>query len=163
LSNTDQAHPGVTRVLFVCTQNSARSQIAEALLVHRGGARFHAASAGSQPAERVNPGAVEILREHGIDWSSRVPKSIGDVIDEPWDLVVTVCDRARDACPVFPRATLAAHWGTADPAAVEGDEARRAAFGAAVAFLEGKVRQLVSLSDEQLRPPELERTVRAIA
>lgn len=76
------------RVLFLCTGNSARSQIAESILNRKGRGRFLAESAGSRPAERVNPYAIDVLREGGID--------------KPWDFVITVCDKAREACPVFP-------------------------------------------------------------
>jgi protein-tyrosine-phosphatase len=94
------------RVLFLCTGNSARSQIAEALLTRKPRGRFAAASAGSHPAARVNPLTVGILKELGIDWSARAPKGIDGVIGEPWDLIITVCDKAKEACadgaPVSP-------------------------------------------------------------
>ena len=85
------------RVLVLCTGNSARSQIAEALLATRGAGRVEAVSAGSRPAARVNPYAVEVLREHGIAWEGRTPKGIDGVAGERVDLVITVCDNARDA------------------------------------------------------------------
>src|SRR5688500_14382543 len=90
------------RVLFLGTANSARSQIAEALLTRKANGRFIAGSAGSHPASAVNPLAVEVLAEQGIRWHDRHPQSIDDVIDQTWDIVITVCDRAKEACPYFP-------------------------------------------------------------
>ena len=109
------------RVLFVCTGNSARSQIAEALLSDFGGADFEAFSAGTEP-KGVNPYAVRVLDEIGIDWSGASSKSATDFIGQPFDYVITVCDRARQTCPVFPGNHNALHWGLDDPAEVEGTE-----------------------------------------
>lgn len=89
---------GPLRVLFVCTGNSARSQMAEALLNRKGAGRFAAASAGSHPASRVNPLAVRVLAEHGIEWSGHRPRAMDGLEREPWDLVITVCDRAKESC-----------------------------------------------------------------
>jgi arsenate reductase len=107
------------RVLFVCTGNSARSQIAEALLSDIGGGDFEAFSAGTEP-KGVNPFAVRVLHESGIDWSGAISKSAKDFIGQPFDYVVTVCDRARQTCPVFPGDHSTLHWGLDDPAEVEG-------------------------------------------
>ncbi|MEW6224704.1 MAG: MerR family transcriptional regulator [Chloroflexota bacterium] len=116
------------RVLFVCTHNSARSQIAEALLGRYGGADFEVHSAGTE-ATRVNPYAVRVLGEQGIDWSAARSKVITEFLDQSFDYVITVCDRARETCPVFPGSTNTLHWGLDDPSAVEGtDEERLAAF-----------------------------------
>src|SRR5438128_1960824 len=90
------------RVLFLCTGNSARSQMAEALLNWKGKDRFEAYSAGSRPAAQVNPLAIATLREHGIPWAGHAPRGIDGLEHEPWDFVVTVCDRAKEACPIFP-------------------------------------------------------------
>src|SRR5687768_2703715 len=116
------------RVLVLCTGNSARSQIAEALLARRGGGRVEVASAGSRPAASVHPLAVEVLAEAGIDWSGREPKGLDAVADQRWDVVITVCDRARDACPVLPGHPMTVHWGLPDPAEAGGSysEQRRA-------------------------------------
>ena len=140
----------VYRVLFVCTGNSARSQIAEALLNQRGGGRFRAESAGSSPAARVNPHALEVLREHGIEWSGHAPRGLDGLDRERWDIVITVCDQAREACPVFPGQPVLAHWGVPDPAAVEGDvEAQRAAFQGALAVISRRVDQLLDRHAEE--------------
>ena len=140
---------GVThpiRVLFLCTGNSARSQIAEALLQRDGAGRYVAGSAGSHPVERVNPHAIEVLRDAGIDWSGRSPKAIDDVAGEPWDIVITVCDNAREACPLFPEGTIMGHWGLPDPAEVTGDDnTKRHAFAAAFAAIARRVDMLLAL------------------
>ena len=119
-----------TRVLFVCTGNSARSQIAEALLRERGGEAFEAYSAGSDPAG-LNPLTVRALAEDGIDAGGAESTHVDAYVGEAWDYVITVCDRARESCPVFPHAATQLHWSLEDPAAAEGDDAQRmAAFRA---------------------------------
>jgi arsenate reductase (thioredoxin) len=116
------------RVLFVCTGNSARSQIAEALLAEFGGADFEVHSAGTHP-RGVNPFAVEVLAEIGIDWGAATSKSIDLFLDQRFDYVITVCDRARETCPVFPGSENTLHWGLDDPAEVIGtDDEKLAAF-----------------------------------
>jgi protein-tyrosine-phosphatase len=151
------------RVLFVCTHNSARSQIAEALLATRGAGRIDARSAGSRPAPRVNRYAIEVLREHGITWEGHVPASIESLAGEHFDLVITVCDSARDACPFFPGARTQVHWGLPDPAEhTEPDSARRA-FRETYEVLERRIGQLLSLPLESLEPAELATGVADIA
>ena len=116
------------RVLFVCTHNSARSQIAEALLRDYGGSAFEVFSAGTE-VTRVNPYAVRVLADLGIDASSARSKSIKEFLDQRFDYVITVCDRARETCPVFPGSENTMHWGLDDPSEVEGtDAAKLAAF-----------------------------------
>lgn len=120
--------PDPIRVLFVCTGNSARSQIAEALLADAGGADFEVHSAGTDP-QGVNPYTVRILAEAGIDWSRATSDPVTKYLGESFDYVITVCDRARETCPVFPGARNPRHWGLDDPAEVAGtDEERLAAF-----------------------------------
>ncbi len=119
-----------TRVLFVCTGNSARSQIAEALLRERGGEAFEAHSAGSEPAG-LNPLTVRVLAEDGIDVGDAESTHVDAYVGATWDYVITVCDHARESCPVFPHAGAQLHWSLEDPAAAEGgDEQRMAAFRA---------------------------------
>jgi arsenate reductase (thioredoxin) len=112
------------RVLFVCTGNSARSQIAEALLSRFGGADFEVDSAGTEP-RGVNPVAVRVLGEYGIDWSTARSKPVSDFVGQSYDYVITVCDRARQACPVFPGSDNTLHWGLDDPSEIEGSDAER--------------------------------------
>jgi arsenate reductase len=116
------------RILVVCTGNAARSQMAEAFLARIPGVA--AASAGTHPAG-VHPMTVRVLAEAGIDWSGARSKSITEMLDREWDLVLTVCDSAREACPVVPGARRTTHEGFPDPAAVDGsEEDRLAAFRA---------------------------------
>ena len=151
------------RLLFICTGNSARSQMAEAVLNSKGGGRFHAESAGSHPGERVNPHAIETLREYGIPWSGHAPRSIDGLEREPWDLVITVCDRARESCLIFPGQPMLAHWGMPDPAEVDGDEVtKRAAFRDAFLLLSRRIDLLLALPLEQLERTALEARVRAV-
>jgi arsenate reductase len=107
------------RVLFLCTGNSARSQMAEALLRQLGGADFEVFSAGTDP-KGLNPLAVEVMRETGIDIASQQSKSLQQFLDRHFDYVITVCDRARDNCPTFPGDNERIHWGFDDPAAATG-------------------------------------------
>ena len=114
------------RVLILCTGNSARSQMAEGLLRHDGGDRFEVESAGVSPS-RVRPEAIEAMREVGIDISGHRSKSVDEFAGREFDAVITVCDHAREQCPVFPAKTERVHWSFDDPAAAEGDEAARLA------------------------------------
>ncbi len=151
------------RVLVLCTGNSARSQIAEALLSVRGGARVRAESAGSIPAPRVNPLAVRVLAERGIDWSGRVPRGLEGLAERPWDLVITVCDRAKEACPVFFGSPVLAHWGMSDPAEVTGPErVRLEAFRETLRVLERRVDLLLALPPGTREREDFARRVRAI-
>lgn len=134
------------RLLVLCTRNSARSQMAEALFVKEGGPGIVVASAGSDPGPGVHPLAVEVLAEVGIDWCGRPSRSIDAVAHEPWDAVITVCDAARDACPYLPGASATAHWGLVDPAAVEGEQAMQlAAFRVAREHLHAAVIAFVAM------------------
>jgi arsenate reductase len=112
------------RVLFVCTHNSARSQIAEALLGRN--AAFEAFSAGTE-ATRVNPFAIRALAEIGIDWTAARSKPVTEFLDQRFDYVITVCDHAKETCPVFPGAEQTLHWGLDDPSEVRGDDATKMA------------------------------------
>ena len=114
------------RVLFVCTHNSARSQMAEGFLREYGGDRFEAYSAGTM-ATVVRPEAVKAMAEVGIDISRHESKTVERYLGESFAWVITVCDQAREACPVFPGADETAHWGFDDPSAATGDEAERMA------------------------------------
>ncbi len=120
--------PDPRRVLFVCTHNSARSQMAEAFLSELGEGRFEAWSAGTE-ARGLHPFAVQAMAEVGIDISLQTSKTVDRFVDKPFDLVITVCDEANEACPYLPNAKERRHWSFPDPSAVRGDdEARFAAF-----------------------------------
>ena len=107
-------------VLFLCTGNSARSQMAEALLKYLGGDDFEVYSAGTKPQKQVNPFALEVLKEKGIPTEGLYPKLVGEFVNLEIDLVVTVCDNAKQTCPHFPGAKRMDHWSLRDPAAFEG-------------------------------------------
>jgi arsenate reductase len=118
----------VIRVLFLCTANSARSQMADALLRRRAGDTFDVESAGLV-ARVVHPLTVRALGEVGIDWTAAESTPMSAVLDRSFDVVVTVCDEAREACPVFAGASRMVHWSFDDPAAAVGtDQQRLAAF-----------------------------------
>ena len=150
------------RVLFLCTRNSARSQIAEALLQKKGRDRFLVGSAGVNPGERIHPGAVAILRDYGIEWMAR-PKSIETVRNARWDLIITVCDRAQETCPTFPGQPIFAHWGLPDPAAIVGSDAhRRKAFDDTLRYLSRRIDLMLALPIESLERRALEIRLEAI-
>jgi arsenate reductase len=154
---------GELRVLFVCTGNSARSQMAEALLNFKGKGRFHAESAGARPAAQVNPYAIETLREHHVPWAGQPPRGLDGLDRQPWDFVITVCDRAKESCPIFPGQPVLAHWGMSDPAEVVGsDAAQRKAFRDAFLLLARRIDLLLALPVEGLARLALERRVQAI-
>jgi arsenate reductase (thioredoxin) len=116
------------RVIFVCTHNSARSQMAEGLLRQMGAGRHEVHSAGTE-ATSVRPEAVTVMRELGIDIAGHESKTLERYLDQDFDLLVTVCDAARDACPTLPGVRRQEHWSIDDPAAADGDsEARLQAF-----------------------------------
>jgi arsenate reductase len=146
-------------VLVLCTGNSARSQIGEALFAVRGAQRsagkVEAESAGSRPAPRVNPFAVEALAINGIEWTGRTPKHVDEVMAHPFDLAITVCDNARDACPIFPNARAHVHWGLPDPADHTEPEAARRAFADTFHALSKRVDALLALPLESLEPAAL--------
>src|ERR1700741_4328026 len=114
------------RGLILCTGNSSRSQMAEGLLRQLAGDVYEVASAGVSPS-RVRPEAIEAMREIGIDISDHRSKSVEEFTGQPIDYVITVCDNAREHCPVFPGGGQKIHWSFDDPAAVEGDESARLA------------------------------------
>jgi arsenate reductase len=112
------------RVLFVCTHNSARSQMAEGLLGHLAGDRFEPFSAGTE-ATHVRPEAIEAMREVGVDISGQRSETLDRYLGKPFDYVVTVCDDANEACPVFPEARERLHWSLPDPSAATGGRGER--------------------------------------
>jgi protein-tyrosine-phosphatase len=155
------------RILVLCTGNSARSVMAEALFDVLGNGRFEAYSAGSKPSGRVQPMAAELAASIGYD-TSRLRSKSWDAFSGPdaptLDLVVTVCDNAAgEACPVWYGTPLVAHWGVEDPAAVEGDDdTRRRAYAQAFAALRRRVERFVALPVETLDRATAEREIRAI-
>ena len=130
-------------VLFLCTGNSCRSQMAEGLLRHLAGAQFEVASAGVEPAG-LNPLAVESMAEIGIDISGHCSKRVDEYAGRPFDWVITVCDAVREACPVFPGAVWRLHWSFEDPAAARGSlEERQLVFRRVRDQIAGRIREFV--------------------
>lgn len=154
--------PRPYNVLFLCTGNSARSIMAESILRSVGAGRFNAYSAGSQPAWRVNPYALELLGKNGMPTDGLRSKS-WDEFAQPGaprlDFVFTVCDNAAgEVCPVWPGQPMTAHWGIPDPAAVDADEnAKREAFAEASRTLTNRIRVFASLSLDKLDRLSLQR------
>lgn len=132
------------RVLFLCTGNSARSQMAEGLLRAIGGEGIEVFSAGSKPSQ-VNPYAVRAMAGRGIDISGQHSKHLSEFLNQPFDYVITVCDNAAETCPLFPGRAQRIHWSFPDPAAVQGsDEEILASFEHVRDGLEARLRAWVS-------------------
>lgn len=134
------------RVLVVCTGNSARSIMAEALLRNHGGDDFEVHSAGTEP-RGVNPLTIRVLREAGIDPSFARSKSVNEYLGQTFDYVITVCDQARQVCPVFPGVHQTIHWGYEDPAEATGtDDERLAVFRRVFTGMGERIGQFVTLA-----------------
>jgi protein-tyrosine-phosphatase len=151
------------RVLFLCTGNSARSQIAEALLMKKGGDRFVVASAGTQPAAAVRPEAVAALAPLGVDWSAAKPKGIELVGEGEWDMVITLCDRSRESCANLPSRPVTAHWGIPDPVSADAKSARQNAFHDTVSLLSWRIDLMLALRPELLEKLVLEERLRGLS
>lgn len=152
-------------VLFLCTGNSARSILAEAILGHDGAGRFVAFSAGSQPVGQVNPWALHTLATRNYPADGFSSKSWNVFADgPPFDLLVTVCDSAAaESCPVWPGQPISAHWGIPDPAAVEGSDAEKeAAFALAFDRLKRRIDRMLALPVAGLAPAELQAALQDI-
>ena len=157
----------VHEVLVLCTGNSARSILAEALINHRGAGRFRAYSAGSHPTGRVNPFAIATLQRFGLPTEGLRSKSWNEFAgpgSPRLDFIFTVCDNAAgEVCPLWPGQPVTAHWGVPDPAAVEGtDERKLQAFEDTFRILERRVNRFVDLPLSSLDPSDLVRAVRSI-
>lgn len=135
------------RVLFLCTGNSSRSPMAEALLRHRAGARIKAASAGIRP-KPLHPDAAAVMRDrYRIDIAAHRPTHVETVADQHYDYVISVCDKAREACPEFPGPPRRIHWSLPDPAAGEGGVSGYPAFERTAAELDTRIRFLLPVLD----------------
>ena len=151
------------RVLFLCTGNSARSILAEHFLRRLDPVRFEALSAGAAPKEAVHPLALAVLETYHINASEARPTSWDVYRGQEFDFVITVCDNAREACPNWPGQPIVAHWGSDDPAAVEGsDEEKRRAFRRVALEIYRRLELFVSLPLEKLDRLRLEEATRAI-
>jgi len=151
-------------ILVICTGNSCRSVIGEALLNHLGKGRIKAFSAGSQPLGRLNAGALALLQRHGLSTEGFASKSWQAFEAEPIDLVITVCDSAAgEICPAYLRSIPKAHWGTADPGHVKGsDEAVLAAFENTYRIFEKRINKMLALPLDNLSATALADELNAI-
>jgi arsenate reductase (thioredoxin) len=140
------------KILFLCTGNSARSIFAEYLTKKIGKDRFEAYSAGSEPAGRVNPFALRVLREHyKIDAPDARSKSWDEFRDTNFDIIITVCDRAKESCPVFPGQPIVAHWSISDPAEAAGtNEQKLRVFKEAAQEIQRRIELMCSFPTEKL-------------
>jgi arsenate reductase len=145
------SHPPFN-VLILCTGNSARSIFGEYLLRAKGRGRFEAYSAGSHPTGRVNPLAVQVLKErYGLDAGGARSKSWDEFKGVTFDFVITVCDRARESCPLWPGQPVVGHWGSPDPAAVQGaEEERYRAFVDVASQIARRVELFCAFPDDKL-------------
>jgi len=145
------------KILILCTGNSCRSVLGEALINHLGKGRFQAFSAGSHPTGKVNANALETLARHGISTEGFSSQSWDEFDDKDIDIAITVCDSAAgEVCPVYLNSVVRAHWGLPDPAHVTGSpEVVEAAFEATYAALEKRIQQLLALPVETMSKPEL--------
>jgi ArsR family transcriptional regulator, arsenate/arsenite/antimonite-responsive transcriptional repressor / arsenate reductase (thioredoxin) len=136
------------RILFLCTHNSARSQMAEGLARHLGNGRVEAFSAGTE-ATFIKPEAIEAMRQRGIDISGQESELLTTYLDEDFDYVITVCDAARESCPFFPGGKRQIHWSFADPSDVEDPTQRQAAFNRTARELGNRIQFLIMLAARQ--------------
>ncbi len=145
------------KVLILCTGNSCRSVLGEALINHLGGDRFQVFSAGSHPTGKVNENALATLARHGIPTEGFSSQSWDEFDDKGIDIAITVCDSAAgEVCPVYLNNVVRAHWGLPDPAHVTGSpEVIEVAFEATYAALEKRIHQLLALPVETMSKPEL--------
>ena len=146
------------RVIFVCTHNSARSQMAEGMLRAWGGDRFEVFSAGTE-ATRVRPEAIAVMGEIGIDIGGQESKTLEPFMGDAFSWLITVCDQARESCPVIPGVSQQAHWSIEDPSGIEGDEATRlAAFREARDILRDRIHIfMLAAGRDDLPHPEPQR------
>ncbi len=145
-----EASDSRVRILVVCWGNSARSILAEALFRHLGGDRVDVFSAGIEP-KGVNPMTIRVLQEAGISTEGLSSTSVNDFLGQRFDYVITVCDDARGACPVFPGVAESMHWGYPDPVKVEGSEEQRmAAFRSVLTSLGQRIHQFLPIAERHV-------------
>lgn len=132
------------RILFICTHNSARSQMAEGLLRHLSLERLYVMSAGSQPTT-IHPDAIAVMDRLGVDIRDQESRPIASFIEQPFDYVITVCDKAREVCPTFPGGGQHMHWGFPDPLAIVEDNARFEAFEQTAQCLKSRIEYFLTI------------------
>jgi arsenate reductase len=150
-------------ILFLCTGNSCRSQMAEGLMNKLGGDRFEAFSAGSSPAGYVHTKAVDAMAAMGIDISQNESKSIDAFNGRLFNFVITVCDNAKEECPIFPGEPVTAHWGFEDPAKVDGDhEHITNEFRRIAVEIERRIRLFLAIPEDKLSELDYLEAVRSV-
>ena len=148
------------RVLFLCTGNSCRSQMAQVIMNRLGKGRFEAFSAGSKPAGHVHPLALRIMQDSHLKTDGLRSKSWEEFQGQPMDFVITVCDRAKESCPVWPGQPISAHWGFEDPAEAAGtDEQKFMVFRKIFSEIQARIRLFLALPMDKLSFLELQRHV----
>lgn len=149
------------RILFLCTGNSCRSQMAQAIMNRLGKGRFEAFSAGSKPAGYVHPVAIKTLEDAKLSTDGLRSKSWAEYEGQPFDFVITVCDRAKESCPVWPGQPITAHWGFEDPAEATGsEEQKQRVFRKVFTEIQTRINLFLALSMDKLSHFELEKQVR---
>jgi len=151
------------RILFLCTGNSCRSQMAQAIMNRLGRGRFEAFSAGSKPAGYVHPLAIRTLADANLPTDGLRSKSWDEFRGRAFDFVITVCDRAKESCPVLPGQPITAHWGFEDPAEATGtDEQKRLVFRRIFGEIQARIGLFLALPMDKLSFFELEKQVRGL-
>lgn len=151
------------KILFLCTQNSARSQMAEAIVNSKAKDKFAAYSAGSNPAYEINPYAVAAIEEVGIDMSKQKPKSVVNFIDEEFDFIITLCDKMKSECPSFTNDAIHVHWGISDPKDFQGnDEERIIYFKKVRNELNRRIELLISLPLDKIEKASIKQKLEDI-
>lgn len=152
-------------IFVICTGNSCRSVMGEALFNHLGSQRVKAFSAGSHPIGKINTGALATLKRHGLPTEGYQSQSWNDFSNQPMDIVITVCDNAAgETCPVYLSNSVQAHWGLSDPGHVKGtDEEIISAFDDTFNIMEQRIKSMLALPLETMSPEELTTNLNAIA
>lgn len=152
-------------VLVLCTGNSCRSIMGEAIVNALGEGRLHGHSAGSRPVGHIHPGAISTLARHGLATTGYHSKSMDTFHEQPMDILITVCDAAaQEPCPVFLGAAIHAHWGVEDPGKISGDEATVIeAFDRTFAILERRIQAMLDLPLETMNREDIARALAKIA
>ena len=151
------------KILFLCSKNSARSQMAEVIMNHRAGDQFITYSAGSQPADQIHPLAYQVLTNSGYDMTGKYPKSMEEYYGVDFDFIITLCDSMKETCPVFPGQPIYAHWGMPDPAGFQSsDDEKLRFFRKTMLEITYRINLLLNLPIEKLDRLALEMKVKEI-
>ena len=148
------------KILFICSGNSARSVMAEELLRLKGEGRFCVFSAGTRPYAEIHPLTIRVLGEIGVSLQGRKPRAIAELADERFDIILTLCDTAREECPIFPGHPIRGHWGMPDPALYKGTEEEKLGFfRKTLQEISNRIDLFVLLETERMDHNELEKRI----